>query len=84
MQVQSPPVWVSRPGGEVEGVESDKAELRCRAAGEPEPHYSWVDWEGRAAGERAGWVENPDTGTLTAHNLHRRDAGNYRFVSIIR
>ena len=55
LEVQVPPTWIQRPAV-VEGVELEKAEFNCEATGTPHPHYTWVDWEGRDATDKEGFV----------------------------
>ena len=62
-QVQTPPLWVVKPSP-VKGIELEKAEFFCDAAGTPHPHYTWVDWEGRDALDKEGWTLEKDTGHL--------------------
>ncbi len=54
MEVHVPPTWVQKPS-EVEGIEQERAEFKCEAGGTPHPHYTWVDWEGRAATDKEGY-----------------------------
>ena len=58
-----------------------KVELRCQAYGVPEPHYTWVDWEGIDATEKETWVLDQISGTLTAFKLERQDAGEYTCIA---
>lgn len=65
----------------MKGIEQEKTEFKCAAAGTPHPHYAWVDWEGRAATDKEGWTVIKDTGHLTAHYLKREDAGRYTCIA---
>ena len=58
-----------------------KVELHCQAYGVPEPHYTWVDWEGIDATEKETWVLDQISGTLTAFKLERQDAGEYTCIA---
>jgi len=52
-QVQIPPEWMKLPGP-VKGIEQEKVDFECLAAGIPHPFYTWVDFEGRDATEKDG------------------------------
>ena len=58
-----------------------QVEMRCQAYGVPEPHYTWVDWEGIDATEKETWVLDETSGTLTAFTLERQDAGVYTCIA---
>ena len=59
----------------------NQVELKCQAYGVPEPHYTWVDWEGIDATEKETWVLDETSGTLTAYTLERQDAGEYTCIA---
>jgi len=80
LDVQEPPSWVMKPSN-VRGIEAEKAELKCQALGRPVPKYTWVDREGNDAAEKEGWILNANTGTLTAYQLERQDAGEYKCIA---
>lgn len=81
LEVQVPPTWVRRPDLRVEGIELEKAEFECAAAGTPHPYYTWVDWEGRDALDKEGWTLEKDTGHLIAYHLKREDTGEYTCIA---
>ena len=54
-KVQEPPSWVMKPSN-VQGIEAEKAEIKCQALGRPVPKYTWVDKEGNDAAEKEGMI----------------------------
>jgi len=79
LDVQEPPVWVQRPF-DLKGIEKGKVELQCTALGSPSPKYTWVDKDGIDATEKEGWKLHEITGTLTAYQVRRQDAGKYTCI----
>jgi len=43
--------------GPVKGIEQEKVDFECQATGIPHPFYTWVDFEGRDATEKDGYIE---------------------------
>jgi len=80
LDVQEPPNWVLKPSN-LRGVEMEKVEFRCQALGSPNPKYTWVDKEGIDATEKEGWILDETTGSLTAFQLERKDAGEYTCIA---
>lgn len=80
LEVQIPPQWVNKPGP-VKGIEKEKAEFKCVASGIPHPHYTWVDWYGKDATDKEGWILEENTGHLIAYQLKREDEGEYTCIA---
>ena len=59
----------------------EKVEFRCHALGSPNPSYTWVDKDGIDATKKEGWKLDETTGTLTAHQLERKDVGRYTCIA---
>ena len=81
-----PEIAPARPAAnsiaEFEGIEGDRAELKCEVSGKPHPLVYWLDPKLRNLTSVGGYAVNAEQGSLLINKVNRNDDhGNFRCVA---